>query len=291
MAFRGIFDAPKIVPSQFGLFVVAKPNSPVAEDQWVRGFSQLWETRPNYGRNWDETSDTDEVLFSDADAPLFTEHKSFFIEVEDYRSTFSLNGEDRFARVLRQLEGISQRACEAELWDGAIALGESLSNPYFTRETGGATVLNSGTALSPRRAIALLEHTIGQTSAAGEQGVIHMTRDTAALLSSTSNMLFHDKDREHLQTVGGTPVVVGSGYSGNGPIGATGASATATNKWIYATGTVRVYLGKPDVVNDNLAQGYDVSGNANDMRIKATRAASVYFDSSIYLAVRVDLTA
>lgn len=290
MAFNGIFDAPKIVPSKFGLFVVAKPDSPVAEDKWTRGFSQLWETRPNYGRNWDETSNTSEVLFSDANSPLYTEHKPFFIEVEDQRSTFDIPGEDRFARVLRQLEGISQHACEVEFWDGAIASGESLPNPYLAKASG-ATILNSGNALPARRAVALLEHYIGQTSAGGEQGIIHMTRDTAALLSSTSNMLFHEKGKEHLQTVGGTPVVVGSGYSGNGPSGATGATASDTNKWIYATGTVKVLLGEPDVVNDTLAQGYDVSGNANDMKIKATRAASVYFDQSIYLAVRVDLTA
>jgi hypothetical protein len=60
---------------------------------------------------------------------------------------------------------------------------------------------------------------------------------------------------------------------------------------MYATGTVKVYLGDVDVVNDNLAQGYDVSGNANDMRLKAIRPAAVYFDTSIHLAVRVDLTA
>jgi hypothetical protein len=290
MAFTGILKAPKIVPSAFGLFVVAKPNSPVTEDQWVRGFSQEWETRPNYGRNWDETSSTDEVLFSDPSSPLYSEIKPFFIEVEDQRSTFSLVGEDRFARVLRQLEGISQHGCEVEFWDGAIARGESLANPYLTKASS-VTILNSGTALSARRAVALIEHYIGQTSAAGEQGIIHMTRDVAALLASNSNMLFHDKDKEHLQTVGGTPVAVGSGYSGNGPIGATGATASDTNKWIYATGTVRVLLGEPDVVNDNLAQGYDVAGNANDMKIKAVRAASVYFDTSIHLAVRVDLTA
>ena len=290
MAFTGILKAPKIEPSQFGLFVVAKPNSPVAEDQWVRGFSQEWETRPNYGRNWDETSSTSEVLFSDPSSPLYAEIKPFFIEVEDQRSTFSLVGEDRFARVLRQLDGISQHACEVEFWDGAIAQGESLPNPYLTKASS-VTILNSGTALPARRAVALLEHYIGQTSAGGEQGIIHMTRDTAALLSSTSNMLFHDKDKEHLQTVGGTPVVVGSGYSGNGPVGATGATASDSNKWIYATGTVRVFLGEADVVNDNLAQGYDVAGNANDMKIKATRPASAYFDTSIHLAVRVDLTA
>jgi hypothetical protein len=104
-------------------------------------------------------------------------------------------------------------------------------------------------------------------------------------------MLFHEKETDHLQTLGGTPVIVGSGYTGTGPDGATGATATDINKWIYATGTVRTYVGKIDVVNDNLSQAYDVSGNANDMRIKAIRPAAVYFDTSIHLAVRVDLTA
>jgi hypothetical protein len=34
-----------------------------------------------------------------------------------------------------------------------------------------------------------------------------------------------------------------------------------------------------------------VSGNQNDVRIKATRPAIAYFDTSIHLAVRVDLSA
>jgi hypothetical protein len=106
-------------------------------------------------------------------------------------------------------------------------------------------------------------------------------------------MLFHDKEKDHLQTMGGTPVVVGSGYSGQGPVSITDGSEDPTvgNKWMYATGTVKVYLGAVDVVNDNLAQAFDVSGNANDMRLKAIRPAAVYFDTSIHLAVRVDLTA
>ena len=117
-----------------------------------------------------------------------------------------------------------------------------------------------------------------------------MTRDVAAILSSNSQMLFHDKEKEHLQTLGGTPVIVGSGYSGEGPTGATGATATDGNKWIYGTGTVKVYLGDIDVVNDNLSQAYDVSGNQNDMTLKAIRPAAVYFDTTIHLAVRIDLT-
>lgn len=68
-------------------------------------------------------------------------------------------------------------------------------------------------------------------------------------------------------------------------------NASLDSKWIYATGCLDVNLGSSDVVNDSLAQGYDVSGNQNDMRIKAFRTASVHFDTSIHLAVKVDLTA
>jgi hypothetical protein len=60
---------------------------------------------------------------------------------------------------------------------------------------------------------------------------------------------------------------------------------------MYATGTVKVVLGDIDVVTDTLAQGYNVSGNQNDMKLKAIRPAAVYFDTSVHLAIRVDLTA
>jgi hypothetical protein len=103
----------------------------------------------------------------------------------------------------------------------------------------------------------------------------------------------HQEGKAHLQTLGGTPVIVGSGYSGAGPTDAAGNSEdpSHTNKWMYATGTVKVVLGDIDVVTDTLAQGFDVSGNQNDMRLKAIRPAAVYFDTTIHEAVRIDLTA
>lgn len=291
MAFpnNGVVEAPKVVPSAFGLLAVVKPENSADEDRWIRGFAQEWETTVQNVSNWDDTDTTQEQLVNGATVNYYDDIKPFFIEVEETRSTLGFIGIDRIARIRRQLEGVTQKAIEAELWDGAIRKGESHDNKALTDST--ATILNSGTALNPKRALALLEQTIGEVSHGGEQGIIHITRDVAALLSSNSNMLFHDKVKEHLQTLGGTPVVVGSGYSGNGPDGATGATASATNKWIYATGLVRTYVGNVDVVNDNLSQAYDVSGNANDMRLKAIRPAAVYFDTSIHLAVRVDLTA
>jgi hypothetical protein len=291
MAFTktGVVTAPKIVPSAFGLLDVIKPENAPGEDQWIRGFSQEWETTATSLKNWDDTDTTNSDLIVSGVINYYDEIKPFFIEIDETRSTLGFLGIDRIERLKRQMEGATQHAMEHELWQGTVRKGETHDNKALS--DASATILNGGTALSPRRALALLEHSIGTASHFGEQGVIHMTRDVASLIASNSNMLLHDEGKDHLQTFGGTPVIVGSGYSGNGPDGVTGATATDTNKWIYATGTVRTYVGDIDVVNDNLSQAYDVSGNANDMRIKAIRPAAVYFDTSIHLAVRVDLTA
>jgi hypothetical protein len=277
------------VPSAFGLLAVVKPENSAAEDRWIRGFSQEWETEVSNLVNWDDTDTTVDAFATRANPVRHVRIKPFFIEATEDISTLGFLGLDRVARITRQIEAGSQVAIERELWEGTIRKGESHDN--LALSDAAATILGGGTAYSPKRALALLEQGIAEASQFGEQGTIHMTRDVAALLSSNSNMLFHDKVKEHLQTLGGTPVVVGNGYSGVGPDGATGATASATNKWMYATGTVRVYLGNVDVVNDNLSQAYDVSGNQNDMRLKAIRPAAVYFDTSIHLAVRVDLTA
>ncbi len=287
----GIIPAPRIVPSAFGLLSVVRPDTSNSEDRWIRGFSQEWETTVDTLTNWDDTDTSSYVMVNNATVNYYDEVKPFFIEIDEVRSGLGFLGIDRIARIKRQLDGVSQKAIERELWSGDIRIAQSDDNKALIGST--AVVLNSGTALNAKRALALLEHTIATTSHGGEQGIIHATRDVVALLSSNSNMIFHETGRDHLQTMGGTPVIAGSGYTGQGPASVSDGSqtASATNKWMYATGTVRVFLGDVDVVNDNLAQAYDVSGNANDMRLKAIRPAAVYFDTSIHLAVRVDLTA
>ena len=286
---NGVVEAPKIVPSAFGLLAVVDVENSSNEDHWIRGFSQEWETDLYALYNVDDTNSNETQIAGAGAVNYYDEIKPFFIEVQEDRSTLGFMGIDRIARIKRQLEATTQRAIEEELWDGAIRKATSHANKALT--DASVTILNSGTALSPKRALALLEHHIALSSHAGEQGIIHATRDVVASLSSNSQMLFHNKEKDHLQTMGGTPVVTGSGYPGNGPDGDTHATASDTNKWIYATGTVKVYLGDVDVVNDSLSQAYDVSGNANDMRLKAIRPAAVYFDTTIHLAVRVDLTA
>jgi hypothetical protein len=292
MAFKGVFEAPMVMGADFGLLGCVKPDTKSNEDQWVRGFSQYWDSGVYSAKNWDDTDSTSYTIASNATPTRYLEVTPFFIEVEDYRSTLGLLGIDHIERIRRQLECITQKALEAELWTGTVRLNQSHANRALISDT--ATILNSGTALSARRALALLEQTIGETSACGIQGVIHMTRDVAALLAS-SNLVYpaSDSNEKCLRTVSGTPIVIGSGYSGAGPTDAAGDTETPTaiNKWMYATGDVRVVLGDIDVVTDTLAQGYDVSGNQNNIRLKAIRPAAVYFDSSVHLAVRIDLTA
>ena len=290
MAFpnTGIVAAPKIMPSEFGLLAVAKPENSVDEDRWARGFSQEWDTDLYSATNYDGTDTTSDSVASDATPTRYTEINPFFIEAQDIRSTLGMSKFDYIARLARQLEGVTQKAMEQELWDGAIRKGESHSNKALS--AASATLVNGTTALTAAKALALLDFTMASNSPCGENGIIHMTKDIAGLLSA-SYMIFHNVETGHLQTVSGTKIVIGSGYTGTGPDGQTGATASAGNKWMYGTGTVKTYVGKVDVVNDNLAQGYDVSGNQNDIRLKAIRPAAVYFDTTIHLAVRVDLTA
>lgn len=288
MAFprNGVVEAPKISPANYGLFAVAKPEDSSNEDRWVRGFAQEWQTDLYSAKLWDATDTSSATVATNTTPTYYTEIDPFFIEVEEVLSTLGYLGIDRFERIKNQLEGVTQKSVEQELWDGTVRKAESHDN--LALSDSSATILNSGTALSAAKALALLDYTAGSTSHCGEQGVIHMTRDIAALLSSNSMIVNNDG---FLQTISGTSIVVGSGYSGNGPTGATGAAASDTNKWMYATGLVKTYVGDVDVVNDNTGQAYDVNGNQNDMRLKAIRPAAVYFDTTVHLAVRVDLAA
>lgn len=157
----------------------------------------------------------------------------------------------------------------------------------YLRKAASVTVPVAG-AKKPENALAILEQAIAG-SPVGESGVIHMTRDVASLLGS--RIIYTGGEDEPLSksamTRLGTKVVIGSGYTGNGPIGDGNATASATNKWMYATGPVEVHLGKIEIVNENLAQGADVT--INNMRIKAYRPAAVLADPSMHFAMRVTL--
>jgi hypothetical protein len=288
MAFRGYFPPPELTPTSCGLLSVARVERHSGreyDERWIRGFDYEFDTLPTVRL----LTTNDEVvsngtLYDGTRSTRYLTYIPFFIEVEDFRSTFDLTGEDRFKRVKKQLEAATQKAVETELWDGRAALGDNNAN-LFLSKASAATEAASG-AYPPAIALEYLEQSIAN-SPTGERGMIHMTRDVASALGSRILYKEESESKGYLITRLGTPVVIGSGYSGNGPIGATGAAASATNKWMYATNHVQVNLGKVEVVNDNLGQGVDAT--INDMRIKAYRPAAVTFDPSIHYTVRVTL--
>lgn len=288
MAFRGYFPPPELTPASCGLLSVARVENHTGreyDERWIRGFDYEFDTLPTVRLLTvnDETV-VGGTLYDGTRSDRYNTYTPFYVEVEDFRSMFDLPGEDRFKRVKKQLEAATQKAVETELWDGIAAQADATGNTYLSK-TGESSLAASG-AFSPLLALMYLEQAIAD-SPTGEDATIHMTRDVASYLGS---QILHKESGEkgpHLITRLGTRIVIGSGYSGNGPIGDSNAAASATNKWMYATSEVTVHLGKIEVVNDNLAQGQDAT--INDMRIKAYRPAAVYFDPSIHYTVRVTL--
>lgn len=368
MAFKGIYPAPELssLNYSYGIFSVAdvvKHTARAHDERWIRGFSQEFDTRPTV-RLLDSTGTEAYEVFDGSRLARYYDIDPFFIEVEDFRSAFDVPGEDRFRRVLSQIDAASQKAVELELWNGYSTRANASANPYLTKP-GSATfaTIMPATAETPAEALALLESALSQ-SAIGEQGFLHFPRGFAVHEALQSALVRVDKDGDelpHIETVNGTPISLGSGNVGDGPFfvvsGAqvtgnvatlttstphylgdgdpirvvgmddhtvfngeftvvdaptptsvtyalttsnTGAlttnglvqmRATPTVKWAYATGHTYIHLGKSELVNDSLAQGFDVSGSQNDMRIKALRPATVYFDPVLHYAVKVRLTA
>jgi hypothetical protein len=290
--FNGVFPAGELVPAPCGILSVANVQNYTArerDERWVRKFAYEFDSMPSYVRLLtvnDEAIASGELTDNQADNN-YQYYVPFYIDAEIFDSTFSLPGEDRFAQVVKALDCVTQKALEFEFWEGVAAQEETdAATNMYLRKSGAATIPVVG-AKKPENALMLLEQAIA-LSPVGESGVIHMTRDVASILGS--RLIYKKGETENsgrAMTRLGTDVIIGSGYTGNGPIGDANATASATNKWMYATSAVEVHLGKVEIVNENLAQGADVT--INNMRIKAFRPAAAYADPSMLFAMRVTL--
>ena len=291
MVFRGIYEAPELKPTPCGILSVARVMTHTTrqiDERWVRGFAYEFDSYATIrllSVN-DDTVTGGELYDADGD-PNYLDYIPFFIESDITQSIFGITGEDRFAIALKQLEAATQKALEVELWDGRVAQGDSNANSYL-RKTGSSTIPAVG-AYSASDALFHLEQAMS-ASPYGGNGVIHMTRDVASILGSKLIYIPATENRTgRVMTRLGTDVIVGSGYSGSGPIGNANATASATNRWMFATGPIDVHLGKAEVVNQSISQGIGYS--QNDSIIKAVRSAAVYFDPSSHYAVRVAVPA
>lgn len=287
MAFRGVYPAPDLVTAPCGILSVARVMTHTSrqyDERWVRGFSHEYYSLPTV-RLLSEDGSSVQGFTNETGYKEYLDYKPFFIELESFESTFGLPGEDRFAQVKKQLEAATQRAIEYELWSGDVAVDDNNGNLFLTKSSA-AQIAVAG-AHTAEKALFHLEQAVSNAPI-GQKSVIHMTRDVASILGSRLIYVSTDEGKSgRAMTRLGTDVIIGTGYTGNGPIGEANAEASATNRWMFITGPVDIHLGKIEIVNENLGQGVDAT--INNMRIKALRPAAVYFDPAIHYAVRVEV--
>jgi hypothetical protein len=304
-----ISKAHPLIPYPFGLLSVASVSEYTeAQDHWARYTAHEFNSKAFALRLLTINDDTvtngelHDSTIADAYSNRFLEYIPFGIEVEDYASALGIVGQDRFERVLKILEAASGKAVERELWEGLAAQEATNSNSYLADGNSTTVSVTTGGDV-PRLALARLEGALADCPS-GLKGTIHMSRKMAMVMYDQLERVDWNArlDRDDVTEKGygtgqilvtklGTPVVVGTGYTGLGPAGATGEAVTNTTEWIYGTGYCDVHLGSPKVVNEDLARSFTVSSNTNDARIKALRTAAVHFENCCHYAARVDYSA
>ena len=292
MAFNGIVPASPLEVAPCGLFSVARVVEHREDDQhWINGAEietigfPIVQLRTNQDAIISAGAG---VIYDGTNSPKTYESTPFFIEVKAKKTSvdFLQDGEDLAPELQKQIRAITQKAVERELWEGVATQGATPTSDakYLRRATanGGATVVTSGGA-TPEKALFLIEQAISN-SPTGGRGVIHMTRDVASALGSRLRYFEKNEidEKTYAVTRLGTLVVIGSGYTGAGPIGATGTAASATNKWMYVTGGVTVELGK-----ELIQTVFDPSINDHFALISLPAAAR--FDPTIFSAAQVTL--
>lgn len=253
MAFKGVFTAHPLVPAQYGIMSVARLTEFLDEkeirendERWLRGYAHMFETRPTINL-LDSAGAVAHVIANNDGARRYIDVKPFWIETVDYASTFGIFGEDRYDRVSDQLQAGTQKAVEHEFYHGYSARADDNDNQYLTR-ADTATIITPGIVKQMQEGLGYLEYSLAQ-SPLGEQGVIHMTRDMAALLGSQWILERPSpQGHAHLETTNGTPIVIGSGYDGSGPKTAIATVAISSGAVVTMTTSTNHGLSTNDLV-------------------------------------------
>ena len=227
-------EAPAVAPHPYGLFSVASPESPSGTD-WQIGIS--FESWACLDANVTRSSCIDGL----ADAPPK--------EFEVCPNTQSVKPFTVYSGV--KLTGQSQEVARSESTAILQNAEEYAAEKGLWASLG--TAVTESAALSPIGALALVEN--GLATGYMGLGVIHMTPGMAVRLGTTVLI----EKGNHLETIAGTPVVVGSGY------------AAAAPQAIYGTGQLKIMRGPVDTV-----EAFALS--VNDLLVLAERTYVVAWD-------------
>lgn len=290
MALNGVIPAGTVEPAPYGLFSVADVDEKGPRDShWGQGFSAMSEACAFDAEIVDICGGIESVQVFTKDGERFQDVRPFGIVAFDRCLSVGFDAEDRKARVIRQLETVSQKAVETELWSGTYGSAWNTSQAgnanavksMYLSNSDATTVVGDATALKPKVALAVLEQALAACSP-GTEGVIHMSPLVGSILGDHLNA----DDDGKLRTTTGNLVAIGSGYDGRGP-GDTAAPSDPFVHWMYATGKVYVVLGSEEAITVNDAEA--INTKTNEMTYAAERPAAVYTDGCCQLAVKTDI--
>jgi hypothetical protein len=269
----------------YGLFSAATvTNHSGGSDHWINGVAVETEACAFEAKVIDICGANPDIpVFEQGDAPRYFDGYPFGIVASDSCVSIGWSVQDRKAKVVRQLELITQKAVELELWNGAYAQtvvpDPNFGDPAMYLSSTAATQITA-TPVEPLVGIALLEQALA-TCGVGMQGTIHATPLIASMLANKGI----EQDDGQLKTGNGNLVVAGAGYDGRAP-GATAPPSEFVH-WIYATGPVFVHLGSKELIT--VTEGQATNTATNEMTYVAERPAMVYWDGCCHFAVPVDV--
>lgn len=214
----------------------------------------------------------------------------FIVEVPYTCSTWGFQENDYQGRALRQLEAGLSKAIEREFWTGEK--NPSNMNLTYWTPNDDNHVVNPGGAAAPvavdvATGLILLEQALANC-AAGASGLIHMTTAVAAKLAglyivddddTNQNKFLSTRARDDI-------IIVGAGYTGDGPFGQPAIDPDGTEAWAFATGQVDIRLGEPMIYPDEFWMALDRA--TNTVTFRGEQVASAVWDGCCSFAVLID---
>lgn len=287
-----VVNAPRPVPPKYRLIDVANIIEET-DPHWQTGL-QVW-GYPETGVETDEPS-VWALCSSDGTSikseggtialPDFDSFTVYLTETCTARSVFDTkrDGEtqDEYqARVQQQyLDRALASFAAAESWavEKEFAGGHLLpGNPHLC--DANADVLNSGAVTDAKEALARLVNAVGET---GQQGLIHATPATIVGWGE----FYVRPEGGLLITMDGVPIVRGTGYIDQHPVGES--QAGSGEDWAFATGPVDVRRTQVFVTPGDVSQALDRDNNTLTYRVE--RTYTVDWSTTLQAAVLVDWT-
>ena len=262
----------KVFPADLKLELEARQR-----ESWTRGFG-YWPENQSAAVVSDPSSNA--TMSAPANLSMI-KYQPFAITTTLDASSFGFDTIDYKGRAERQLEIATPSAIESEFWTGAQAQASGWPNPYLANSST-CTTLNSGTAVSIQKGLAILQDALA-TSGCGGQGMIHCQQGI------TPNLLNTRRQGKLLLDQFDNFIVPGVGYPGTKPDGTAPAAGTS---WMYATDLVMTRVQKDlQMFPDSFAEALDhtQTNTTNSITFRAERLAAAYFDGFRHFAVLVNL--